>query len=225
MFDQLLLLTQHGEAVYFGDIGENGDALLSYASQFGYRMELESNPADFALEFATATNRIADLQLAEAEFRQANDASNDPTQDADAGNESADAVNESDEHRRDSESGEEPDFGDLSLSPDTPQPVTPITPLSTAPESPYIEASSSAPKSEREVERRPQEAGEYVESVEGLIQGYYRSDLYNNAMQEMDHIQPQEFKSISYPGTPSSLSPSPSSLPFAFASGPSLFGN
>ncbi len=63
MFDQLLLLSPHGEMVYFGDIGDNGSTLLEYCSQFGFEMEPERNPADFALEFSTATNRLKQLQL------------------------------------------------------------------------------------------------------------------------------------------------------------------
>lgn len=83
MFDQLLLLTQRGEVVYFGDINEKQEpqdeearneaeqvnaleensqnkaqSLLRYCEQYGYEMERERNPADFALEFATATNRL-----------------------------------------------------------------------------------------------------------------------------------------------------------------------
>ena len=207
MFDQLLLLTQHGEAVYFGDIGENGDSLLEYTAQYGYRMERERNPADFALEFATATNRLGDAALAASmnPTKEANNEEHDAQPRA-----TAEATESSGEHKGETND----DSANLSLSPDTPQhkrPATPLSPLSAAPESPYIEASSSLQRG-REIEEQGMEDGDYVETVDELVEGYYQSELYSGAMEEMDHIQPDEFKAFSYPGTFSSSS-SLSSLP------------
>lgn len=75
LFDALLLLTHGGKTVYFGNVGENGDAFLDYTNQLGYvidsliiclnllivvRYEMEEgrNIADFALEFAAGYSHL-----------------------------------------------------------------------------------------------------------------------------------------------------------------------
>lgn len=195
MFDQLLLLTQTGDAVYFGDINEkrdpeaqedqdeeglldtsnsNAQTLLAHCAKYGYEMEKERNPADFALEFATATNRLADSRKEMKDY---------PTGES----EEADTYTN--------------DETDLTLSPDTHRPATPLTPLSSAPGTPMTPAASSS----RQREQREEDDGEvqeradlgpkgYVDSVEKLVEGFYQSELYQENITTAEEIPPIEFK-------------------------------
>lgn len=51
MFDRLLLLKRGGKVVYFGDIGQNGDAIRNYFEANGAeKMKQSANPADWMLD-------------------------------------------------------------------------------------------------------------------------------------------------------------------------------
>lgn len=204
MFDQLLLLTQQGEVVYFGDInekqdpqneeerrqqeeqeakedenalqgdsGNNAQSLLEYCSQYGYEMEKERNPADFALEFATATNRLV-------EHRKQGEENNENN------------------NNNSNESREEVD--DLSLSPDTPTPshkaATPISPISSAPSSPSLNGNNN----ENEASGSRRNDGKYVENVPELVQGYYQSELFRETENELENMKEVEIKPANYHG-------------------------
>lgn len=180
MFDQLLLLTQSGDAVYFGDINKkvnpekeedpdadfdpdnenaNAQKLLEYCAEYGYEMEKERNPADFALEFATGTNRLAE------------------------GSKDEDITFE-DKQKKEEKEKEEESEGDSEES----QPKSPV-------------ASGSKKKKDKKRGKKKSDLGPkgYVEKVEDLVEGFYQSELHQQNQEEADEIQPIEFK-INYRG-------------------------
>lgn len=78
-FDRLLLLQKGGQTVYFGDIGENSETLLSYFRRNGARQCLPSeNPAEYILEAigAGATSEVTEnwhsIWKSSPEFTQTN---------------------------------------------------------------------------------------------------------------------------------------------------------
>jgi ABC-type multidrug transport system ATPase subunit/ABC-type multidrug transport system permease subunit len=52
-FDKLLLLSKGGKTVYFGDIGENADAVKCYLAQHGSPCPPEANPAEHMIDVVT----------------------------------------------------------------------------------------------------------------------------------------------------------------------------
>ena len=55
-FDKLLLLQRGGRVAYFGDIGENGNAVVKYFESLphGIPLEMGKNPATWMLECVSA---------------------------------------------------------------------------------------------------------------------------------------------------------------------------
>ncbi|TVY84383.1 ZEB2-regulated ABC transporter [Lachnellula suecica] len=55
MFDRILLLSDHGETIYFGDIGPNASTLTSYFEREGAtKCEPDANPAEWVLDATSA---------------------------------------------------------------------------------------------------------------------------------------------------------------------------
>ncbi|KAJ6115454.1 hypothetical protein N7486_001232 [Penicillium sp. IBT 16267x] len=54
-FDTLLLLAKGGKTVYFGDIGENGQTLKDYFTQYGAPCPPDANPAEYMIDVVSGT--------------------------------------------------------------------------------------------------------------------------------------------------------------------------
>eukprot|EP01095_Lingulamoeba_sp_RSL-Kostka_P007505 TRINITY_DN239_c4_g1_i1.p1 TRINITY_DN239_c4_g1~~TRINITY_DN239_c4_g1_i1.p1 ORF type:complete len:467 (-),score=145.58 TRINITY_DN239_c4_g1_i1:119-1519(-) len=54
LFDSLLLLRPGGRVIYFGDLGDNADTVLTYFKKFGLECHDRKNPADFVLDCSGA---------------------------------------------------------------------------------------------------------------------------------------------------------------------------
>lgn len=58
MFDRLLLLSDHGETVYFGDIGQDASVLIEYFESRGApKCRPEDNPAEWILDVTNKKER------------------------------------------------------------------------------------------------------------------------------------------------------------------------
>lgn len=74
IFDRLLLLRKGGQAVYFGDIGENSTTLIHYFESNGSRpCEPTENPAEFMLDVIGAGATASSTQDWEAVWRKSPD--------------------------------------------------------------------------------------------------------------------------------------------------------
>jgi len=62
MFDRVLLLNDHGETIYFGDIGPDASTLISYFEKNGAtKCEPDANPAEWVLD-VTSVKATAQLE-------------------------------------------------------------------------------------------------------------------------------------------------------------------
>lgn len=69
LFDRLLLLNNHGETVYFGDIGPDVQTLIDYFEGRGApKCQPGNNPADWALDITNDTGSTSAVTAAEMEL-------------------------------------------------------------------------------------------------------------------------------------------------------------
>ncbi|KAM0327218.1 hypothetical protein ACHAQA_006352 [Verticillium albo-atrum] len=61
-FDTLLLLTQGGKTVYFGDIGRNASTVKSYFARHGAPCPAEANPAEHLVDVVSRTRSSSEAQ-------------------------------------------------------------------------------------------------------------------------------------------------------------------
>lgn len=60
MFDRLLLLSDHGETVYFGDIGQDASVMIEYFESRGApHCRPEDNPAEWVLDVTNSKERTS----------------------------------------------------------------------------------------------------------------------------------------------------------------------
>ncbi|TAQ91217.1 hypothetical protein B7494_g440 [Chlorociboria aeruginascens] len=60
MFDRLLLLSNHGETIYFGNIGQDASALIDYFESRGApKCRPEDNPAEWVLDVTSSSGRTS----------------------------------------------------------------------------------------------------------------------------------------------------------------------